>query len=126
MSRASNVGAAAGQTIPHLHVHLIPRYHGDVEDPTRGVRSVIPGKANCKSRKTSRSVGWIVGWIFWKESRQRCRERAAVDQVRDELKPSAYPSVNQRRLPNRLLIARPNVATFRVVSAPSAPIQHQK
>lgn len=41
-----NVGAAAGQTIFHLHVHVIPRYHGDVADPRGGVRHVIPEKAN--------------------------------------------------------------------------------
>jgi diadenosine tetraphosphate (Ap4A) HIT family hydrolase len=41
-----NVGEAAGQTVMHLHVHVIPRYLGDVEDPTGGVRGVIPGKAN--------------------------------------------------------------------------------
>lgn len=39
-----NVGAAAGQTIPHLHMHLIPRYHGDSADPRGGVRGVIPAK----------------------------------------------------------------------------------
>lgn len=39
-----NVGAAAGQTIPHVHVHLIPRYHGDVPNPRGGVRGVIPSK----------------------------------------------------------------------------------
>ena len=39
-----NVGAAAGQTIPHLHVHLIPRYVDDVADPRGGVRGVIAGK----------------------------------------------------------------------------------
>ena len=41
-----NVEAAAGQTIHHLHVHLIPRYAGDVEDPRGGVRHVIPEKGN--------------------------------------------------------------------------------
>ena len=40
-----NDGAAAGQTVPHLHVHLIPRFEGDLPDPRGGVRWVIPGKA---------------------------------------------------------------------------------
>ena len=39
-----NIGEAAGQTVPHVHVHLIPRYSADVEDPRGGVRGVIPGK----------------------------------------------------------------------------------
>jgi len=41
-----NVGAAAGQTIFHCHVHLIPRRPGDVANPRGGVRAVIPGKAD--------------------------------------------------------------------------------
>lgn len=40
-----NDGAAAGQTVPHLHIHLIPRYKGDQEDPRGGVRWIIPNKA---------------------------------------------------------------------------------
>ncbi len=40
-----NVGAAAGQTVDHAHVHLIPRYEGDVPDPRGGVRWVIPDRA---------------------------------------------------------------------------------
>ena len=40
-----NDGAAAGQTIPQLHVHVIPRYNGDVPDPQGGIRHVIPEKA---------------------------------------------------------------------------------
>ena len=41
-----NVGAMAGQTVPHVHLHLIPRYAGDVEQPRGGVRGVIPSKQN--------------------------------------------------------------------------------
>ena len=41
-----NEGEAAGQTVPHLHIHLIPRYEGDVECPRGGVRGVIPSKCN--------------------------------------------------------------------------------
>jgi diadenosine tetraphosphate (Ap4A) HIT family hydrolase len=40
-----NDGAAAGQTIAHLHIHLIPRYINDQPDPRGGVRWVIPEKA---------------------------------------------------------------------------------
>jgi len=40
-----NDGTAAGQTVMHLHIHLIPRYTGDVEDPRGGVRWIMPDKA---------------------------------------------------------------------------------
>lgn len=40
-----NDGSAAGQTVPHAHVHLIPRYNGDVAEPRGGIRWVIPEKA---------------------------------------------------------------------------------
>jgi diadenosine tetraphosphate (Ap4A) HIT family hydrolase len=39
-----NVGEAAGQTVMHVHVHLIPRFEGDVAEPEGGVRNVIPGR----------------------------------------------------------------------------------
>ncbi len=39
-----NVNAAAGQSVFHVHMHLIPRYIGDTPSPKGGVRGVIPGK----------------------------------------------------------------------------------
>jgi diadenosine tetraphosphate (Ap4A) HIT family hydrolase len=39
-----NAGESAGQTVFHLHLHVIPRYHGDVTDPRGGIRHVIPGR----------------------------------------------------------------------------------
>jgi diadenosine tetraphosphate (Ap4A) HIT family hydrolase len=40
-----NDGEAAGQTINHLHIHVIPRYKGDSEDPRGGIRWIFPDKA---------------------------------------------------------------------------------
>ena len=45
-----NDGPAAGQTVPHLHIHLIPRYNGDITDPRGGVRWIIPEKADYCSK----------------------------------------------------------------------------
>jgi len=40
-----NDGPAAGQTVPHMHIHVIPCYQGDVPDPRGGVRWALPKKA---------------------------------------------------------------------------------
>jgi diadenosine tetraphosphate (Ap4A) HIT family hydrolase len=46
-----NDGQAAGQTVMHLHMHLIPRYAGDSPDPRGGVRWIFPGKADYWSQR---------------------------------------------------------------------------
>lgn len=45
-----NDGPAAGQTVSHLHIHLIPRYLGDQEDPRGGVRWIFPDLADYWSK----------------------------------------------------------------------------
>jgi diadenosine tetraphosphate (Ap4A) HIT family hydrolase len=40
-----NVGAVAGQTVDHAHLHVIPRYEGDVSEPRGGIRWIIPSRA---------------------------------------------------------------------------------
>src|SRR3954453_4377568 len=49
-----NVGEAAGQTVMHVHSHVIPRCRGDVVDPRGGIRHVIPGRGNWQAIAGSR------------------------------------------------------------------------
>jgi diadenosine tetraphosphate (Ap4A) HIT family hydrolase len=42
----ANCGDAAGQSVSHAHIHIIPRYLGDVPNPRGGIRNIIPGKGN--------------------------------------------------------------------------------
>ncbi len=44
-----NEGMAAGRTIHHLHIHVIPRYSGDVKNPVGGIRNIIPKLGNYKN-----------------------------------------------------------------------------
>lgn len=41
-----NDGIEAGRTVHHVHIHIIPRHKGDVENPRGGVRHIIPGKGD--------------------------------------------------------------------------------
>ncbi|MBI4831439.1 MAG: HIT family protein [Candidatus Lindowbacteria bacterium] len=51
-----NDGRTAGQTVPHAHVHVIPRYANDVPDPRGGIRWVIPSKAKYWFRKSTLTI----------------------------------------------------------------------
>jgi len=44
-----NIGKAGGQSVPHIHIHMMPRYLGDIENPRGGVRGVIPAKQKYNS-----------------------------------------------------------------------------
>lgn len=46
-----NEGVLAGRTIHHMHYHIIPRYKGDVKDPTGGVRHILPDNGNYLQNK---------------------------------------------------------------------------
>jgi diadenosine tetraphosphate (Ap4A) HIT family hydrolase len=54
-----NAGAASGQTVGHVHIHLIPRYAGDVADPVGGVRNIISGRGRYPGADSS--TGMILG-----------------------------------------------------------------
>ena len=66
-----NAGVAAGQTVSHLHVHIIPRYKNDVPDPSGGVRHVIPHLGNYLKMTPDEA------WLKWyqKEIQPAWRER---------------------------------------------------
>ena len=44
-----NIGKAGGQSVPHIHIHMMPRFLGDIENPRGGVRGVIPKKQKYNS-----------------------------------------------------------------------------
>jgi len=45
-----NIGPLAGQSVPHIHIHVIPRYKGDRENPGGRVRGVIPEKQKYRKK----------------------------------------------------------------------------
>ena len=91
-----NSGGAAGQTVPHVHIHVIPRYLGDMPDPRGGVRHVIPEKANYLISKPSKSDGnqsltLTAGQPYsplWKSIGQRVSSAVEVDLLASFIQPS--------------------------------------
>jgi superfamily II DNA or RNA helicase/diadenosine tetraphosphate (Ap4A) HIT family hydrolase/HKD family nuclease/SOS-response transcriptional repressor LexA len=91
-----NSGCAAGQTVPHVHIHVIPRYIGDMPDPTGGVRHVIPDKGNylvCKSSASgnNQSLTLATGQPhspLWKSIGQRVSSAVEVDLLASFIQPS--------------------------------------
>ena len=73
-----NAGVAAGQTVMHLHVHVIPRFRGDMEDPRGGVRHVIPSKGNYLRQRVPPATGGEVAFAAPDAMSSRSRERAPL------------------------------------------------
>ena len=98
-----NSGAASGQTVPHVHIHVIPRYHGDMPDPRGGVRHVIPGKGNYlvgeSTTPASRpSLALSAGHPrspLWKNIGQRVSAAAEVDLLASFVQPSGLDLIQQ-------------------------------
>jgi superfamily II DNA or RNA helicase/diadenosine tetraphosphate (Ap4A) HIT family hydrolase/SOS-response transcriptional repressor LexA len=91
-----NSGGAAGQTVPHVHIHMIPRYLGDMPDPRGGVRHVIPNKGNYLASKPPKSgnhhsLTLAAGQPhspLWKSIGQRVSSAVEVDLLASFIQPS--------------------------------------
>ena len=74
-----NTGTAAGQTVPHVHIHVIPRFHGDMEDPRGGVRHVIPDKGNYLRRRDEPLTDGVDDRTLYRSITPLLREAIRVD-----------------------------------------------
>jgi superfamily II DNA or RNA helicase/diadenosine tetraphosphate (Ap4A) HIT family hydrolase/SOS-response transcriptional repressor LexA len=98
-----NSGAASGQTVPHVHIHVIPRYLGDMADPRGGVRHVIPDKANYLTDKGAKSskphaLRLATGHPhlpLWKSIGQRVSSATEVDLLASFIQPSGLDLIQQ-------------------------------
>lgn len=76
-----NDGPAAGQTVPHLHIHLIPRYPGDRPDPRGGIRWVLPEKADYWSPQSLRDSASFPRYLLHSAPDEKLRFIANIERV---------------------------------------------
>ena len=96
-----NSGTAAGQTVAHVHIHVIPRYVGDMPDPRGGVRHVIPDKGNYLAGKGAKSgkppalrlASGHPHLPLWKSICQRVSAAVEVDLLASFIQPSGLDLV---------------------------------
>lgn len=94
-----NINEAAGQTVPHVHIHLIPRYKGDITEPEGGVRGVIPDKRLYRKKGKSGNAK-LANASAEKSIPKQAREVSAffslvIDETMEQL-PSTYASTGIR------------------------------
>jgi len=98
-----NSGPASGQTVPHVHIHIIPRYLGDMNDPRGGVRHVIPGKGNYLAGKAPHPTPLPALTLttghpmapLWKSIGQRVSAAAEIDLLASFIQPSGLDLIQQ-------------------------------
>jgi diadenosine tetraphosphate (Ap4A) HIT family hydrolase len=104
-----NVGNAAGQTVSHLHVHIIPRYDGDVPDPRGGVRHIIPGKAAYPTGGAGREI--VADAPASYQSQRRAQPSDEADEGVDAATDRSVVAFGERML--QLLDESRRVATYK-------------
>jgi len=98
-----NCGTASGQTVPHVHIHVIPRYHGDMADPRGGVRHVIPDKGNYLTKEKAENCPPPAFRLaigpphspLWKSIGPRVSAATEVDILASFIQPSGLDLIQQ-------------------------------
>ena len=102
-----NCGLAAGQTVMHLHRHLIPRYTGDVDDPAGGVRFVIPEKGDykqpgripeCQPRDRRLGTGGQEDYL-WRQIQPHFSQAREIDNqgITEHIQPAGHRKCSHKR-----------------------------
>lgn len=111
----TNIGTVAGQSVRHIHIHIIPRYTGDTPDPRGGIRAVIPGNALLPFTDAITTITGISDAICVEESFADLTESNAMEKLLDERASEALLVTDMQEAP--LALALKTTAGWRIASA---------